>query len=49
MSDSQFILVFLMGWLSHKFWAWAVIAMREAFEEEKERAYDWEEDDELGW
>jgi len=50
MSDTEFVLVFLVGWLCHS----AFVRMRAWLEEQdrlqKERIYDWErDDDEFGW
>jgi hypothetical protein len=50
MSDTEFVLVFLVGWLAHSAWVKAAAYIKEQERLEKERIYDWDrDDDEFGW
>jgi hypothetical protein len=50
MSDEEFVLVFLIGWLCHAAFIKVMAWIEEQDRLEKERIYDWDrDDDEFGW
>jgi hypothetical protein len=50
MSDEEFVLVFIIGWLCHLAFAKMMAWVEEQDRLDKERIYDWDrDDDEFGW